>query len=492
MNQQPGLQSLAQNMASQGRYGDSMLVHMSPDEVHGLNAIAHSQGLGGMTINPHTGMPEAFSLKKLFKSALPMIAGAILTPLTGGLINPFTASALVGGGTALATGSLSKGLMAGLSAYGGASLAGAAGLGATGAKLGAAQAAANGAVPAVTSGGVATGVTGGGALVPGFMSAANPALINTPASLAGAAGLGAGQTAAGFLPGVAGLNTVAAQTAASAPGIAAFAPGAITPAGMGNIVGQTLGPGAGMAADKFVSAAKAGLPAALQGGAIEKYAPLLAASGVASALSGAFKSKGVKPPEEEKSSYKGPYVPAFRQASYPKVSPDKSRDSSEHLYFDQVNPVPNVVPLSEVTGRSNYDSRTTAQIESGLDALARGYATGGPIKSGSFIVDARTVSELGNGSSSAGQEMLAKHGGRPIRGKGDGVSDSVNTNIDGKRPARVARDEVHFSPEAVKKLGGGNHKRGTQKLYSLMANAEAARKTAKRGQDTGVRKALGA
>jgi hypothetical protein len=120
------------------------------------------------------------------------------------------------------------------------------------------------------------------------------------------------------------------------------------------------------------------------------------------------------------------------------------------------------------------------------------FARGGEVdmRNGSFVVDARTVSELGNGSSNAGMELLARMGGRPLQGPGDGVSDSIRARIGGKQEARVARDEVLFSPEAVKRLGKGSEKRGTAKLYDLMNKAHKARKKAKRGQDTKVRKGL--
>jgi hypothetical protein len=105
---------------------------------------------------------------------------------------------------------------------------------------------------------------------------------------------------------------------------------------------------------------------------------------------------------------------------------------------------------------------------------------------GAFVVDARTVSELGNGSSSAGQELLARLGGRPVKGPGDGVSDSIPAKIGGTQEARVARDEVIFPAKDVKKLGGA------KKLYALMDKAHKARKKAERGSDTKLRKGLGA
>jgi hypothetical protein len=79
---------------------------------------------GSLTVNPDTGLPEANFLKSL----LPMLAGFALAPLTAGTslaflgASPMAAAMTVGGVTGLATGSLKKGLMAGLGAYGGASL----------------------------------------------------------------------------------------------------------------------------------------------------------------------------------------------------------------------------------------------------------------------------------------------------------------------------------------------------------------------------------
>ena len=117
------LHALAGHMASKGRGSDSMLVHMTPEEVQSLQVLALKGG-GTLTINPDTGLPEANFLKKM----LPMIAGLALAPLTAGTslaflgATPLASAMTVGGITGLATGSLSRGLMAGLGAYGGASL----------------------------------------------------------------------------------------------------------------------------------------------------------------------------------------------------------------------------------------------------------------------------------------------------------------------------------------------------------------------------------
>ena len=126
---------LADHMASKGRGPDSMLIHMSPREVQGLQALAMKHG-GSLTINPDTGLPEAGILDKL----LPTIIGAGLTFFSGGAINPMMAAGIVGGIQTARTGDIGKGISAGLGAYGGAGLT--AGLSEAGASsLGAGEAA---------------------------------------------------------------------------------------------------------------------------------------------------------------------------------------------------------------------------------------------------------------------------------------------------------------------------------------------------------------
>ena len=68
---------LAKGLASLGRNGDSMLVHMTPSEVAGLKAIGSMTGRD-ITTNPHTGMPEAFSLGDFFTSLIPTGIGMLL------------------------------------------------------------------------------------------------------------------------------------------------------------------------------------------------------------------------------------------------------------------------------------------------------------------------------------------------------------------------------------------------------------------------------
>jgi hypothetical protein len=92
---------------------------MSPREVSGLQSLAMAHG-GTLTINPQTGLPEAGFLDSL----LPTLLGGAATFFSGGTITPLMAAMGVGGLTALTSKDLGKGLMAGLGAYGGGSIAG--------------------------------------------------------------------------------------------------------------------------------------------------------------------------------------------------------------------------------------------------------------------------------------------------------------------------------------------------------------------------------
>ena len=120
------LHKFADMVAKQGRGDDSLLIHMTPDEVQRLQQFAEANGRS-LTINPTTGLPEAGMLSDLFKAVAPIALGAFLGPGAFGIaglgLSAGTAGLVTGGLTTLATGSLSRGLMAGLGAYGGAGLA---------------------------------------------------------------------------------------------------------------------------------------------------------------------------------------------------------------------------------------------------------------------------------------------------------------------------------------------------------------------------------
>jgi hypothetical protein len=176
---------MAAGLSSLGRGEDKMLVHMTPREVGGLRQLAMAAG-GDLSINPHTGLPEAGFLSSL----LPMVAGALLAPITAGTsLGLFGTSALVGGADAAITGSWKKGLMAGIGAYGGASLASGLGAAGVGANPAPAVVAGSGATPGVTSSLVdqATGLvaTPGGAMTPDLAEASGYSTTTTTGATPG-------------------------------------------------------------------------------------------------------------------------------------------------------------------------------------------------------------------------------------------------------------------------------------------------------------------
>ena len=94
------LHKFADMVAKQGRGEDSLLIHMTPDEVQRLQKFAEANGRS-LTINPETGLPEAGMLSDLFKAVAPIALGAFLGPagaaLGGGFMSAGMAGLTVGG-----------------------------------------------------------------------------------------------------------------------------------------------------------------------------------------------------------------------------------------------------------------------------------------------------------------------------------------------------------------------------------------------------------
>jgi hypothetical protein len=244
---------------------------------------------------------------------------------------------------------------------------------------------------------------------------------------------------------------------------------------------------------------------------------MMAGMGALQGISGAMAPSGYQTASGMMdNSYQGPYTAQKRTPSFAKDTSEILGSSKERRYFDigmpeVYNTQGQIVQPGSSTARGtpimqNYLLPTNKKTPKGspmygqrfvpymggVDPEEEGFADGGEVElaDGAFVLDARTVSELGNGSSNAGLEALRRIGGRPVQGPGDGVSDSVPARIGRDQPARVARDEAIIPAGVVKRIGKGNQKRGADKLYALMDKAHKARKKAKRGQDTKVRRGL--
>ena len=472
---------MAQQLQSAGRGQDSMLVHMTPDEVNSLQGLAMANG-GSLTVNPETGLPEAGFLGKI----LPMALGALgmafgIPPVWMGALGAV-------GGTAV-TGSLKQGLMAGLGAYGGASLAGAAGVGSAlgnvGTKLG---------LPgAANIGGIGAPQVASEAASKAATTAAQNAVAQQGASVAGT-------SMQGFPELVQQAATQGAQKAGAIGVNQALNLGAkglqVASSNTPGILGQ------------FGQAARLGLP----GGIVGQAAPMVAGAGLLGGVSNALTPTVQMPEQADENrnyAYEGSYTQAQRPATFYNDILDPSNaaagglgSTAERMYFPSQSPailnqagevtqpgfydpaLQGGTPYNYVGMRLNPEEAEEPKKKRGAFGLPTRLNEGGMVnmQDGGFVMPARETAEFGNGSTGAGHRALADMGGIPIRGAGDGTSDSIPARIGGDQEARVADGETYFPPEAVRRLGG------SKKLYAMMKQAQDSRKRTPVGGDSKLRR----
>jgi hypothetical protein len=466
---QAGMPAAAQHLQSLGRGSDKVLVHMTPGEVQGLQYLAMRHG-GSLTINPKTGLVEAGFLS----SILPMVAGAALAA-TG--VGAPMAALMVGGGMTLATGSLKKGLMAGLGAFGGAGLAGgltAAGAtapAATGTQAGLSAVGETAAADIASKAdllGIAPGVGPGIAAPPA--AGMVPGMSATNAAQYFGAGAPGAETFAGIVPPPSAPVTAASVASeATKLGIAPGTGGMYAPPPAPPTFGQNLqqmgrgvtnifdfqNPAGTEARKAFLGTAadtKTKTEATGVGGlsGLMKYGGAAAAPILASAAE-APSSGGVSP------TYLRPFkYNANRQdVTYRTGAPGES--TSEQLYF-----APRFTPVGV--------------FRPGEEPAYGTYADGGFIARG----DEEPVERLMGG----GLTALAS-GGKPskprfLMGDGDGMSDSIPATINDVQPARLADGEFVIPADVVSHLGNGSSKAGATKLHSMMKRIRQARTGKKR------------
>ena len=191
-------QKQVKNIASKGRYGDTMLMHVNPMEV---NAIAQQVPL---TINPETGQPEAF-----LPFIAPVLGGLVGGSLLGGTALGALGASALGSGLAqyAVTGDLKKGLLAGLTGYG------------IGTALQGAGAAAKGAEAAQAATDAATNIANTDALTTAL---ADPNLTKAGVELPSALATGAYPGDPTNLLNPAGVEQVTLQNVAAQPQISAI------------------------------------------------------------------------------------------------------------------------------------------------------------------------------------------------------------------------------------------------------------------------------
>lgn len=429
-----GMTPVAQAVADQGRRGDSMMVHMNPMEVAGLQALARSQGTS-MTVNPQTGMPEAFNLGAFLPTLLGLglsaATGGAATPLIAGLSNPVAIGLGTGALTAAATGSLKKGLMAGLGAYGGAGLG--EGLVTT-------------ATPTTPPG--MEGALGSGATMP-------PATPTLPGAEAYQSPFGAG-TLTGSAPNYgltggtppAAMGTDALGGGLNIPKTTGFNPNLTAPLppeqslqmtaqqGAAALPGPTPGPFANMSGKdmlKYGSAAYSGASALSQ----PEY--------------GAPQSNAFLRP------YKYSFNP--RSGAYERTP----GDTSEQMYGDSTFTPGPVTRAAE----GGLMGMATMMAGGGLAAFKQGGKTKRP--DSRPLTGAAPYDFMGRDETmlQSVEKNFAK-GGRFLVGDGDGMSDDIPAMIADKQPARLADGEFVIPADVVSHLGNGSSKAGAERLHDMM------------------------
>lgn len=87
--------------------------------------------------------------------------------------------------------------------------------------------------------------------------------------------------------------------------------------------------------------------------------------------------------------------------------------------------------------------------------------------------------------------LMSMAKGRYLQGPGDGMSDSIHANIDGKQEARLATGEFVVPADVVSHLGNGDSTAGAKQLHSMMDRARMSRTgTKKQGKQINPRKVM--
>lgn len=80
--------------------------------------------------------------------------------------------------------------------------------------------------------------------------------------------------------------------------------------------------------------------------------------------------------------------------------------------------------------------------------------------------------------------VIGAAAGRYLQGPGDGTSDSIPATIGNAQPARLADGEFVIDARTVSEIGNGSSNAGAKKLYAMMERVHRERKRAKRGQNS--------
>jgi hypothetical protein len=450
------LHNLAHHVRAKGRGKDSMLVHMTPREVQGLQALAKAKG-GTLTINPETGLPEAGFLDQI----LPMVAMAAATYFTAGAAAPALAGTLGTTGAGIVAGAGSGALFGGLGA---AMQGGDVGKGALYGGLGGAITGGMGGYDNVYGAAAVTPpVTPNAPVDPNLFGPPNPANPNLVGN-----------------PNLQGAFPQGPPPAPGAPGspggpptpefLSSFRPGVPTPSAVDNkakeeaakTIYQGFGPDMG-----FTKAATLALPG----------------------IGGAMGEKPEELPEEDPYKSRSTLSPNFQGYVPPQPNPYYRAQYTRYaaggglmdayqaggpvermsIANTAMNPQGGLYPQGMID-KTQYATPTQRPVSAEMVSEAPAYERSSPM-----LMAEGGIASLGGYSD----------GGRMLKGPGDGMSDSIPGIIGRKQPARLADGEFVVPADVVSHLGNGSTDAGARKLYAMMDKIRKAR-TGKKKQAPAV------
>jgi hypothetical protein len=511
---QGGLADVASYLSSQGRNGDTMLAHITPDEAQ----LLQSRG-GSGTINPATGLPEYF-LKKVFKAiksvvkSVVNVAKKVLKSPVGRILSTVALAAVLGptaigavlgkaGTAALASGAVTLGgggsmkdaLISGAMGYigGGGTIMGASPVSAVGSYL-------PGAAGGALNTGLATGVIGAGVGKLGGMSTQDALKmgLTSGASAAALAGLSdAQQQQAGRdaqfrsdyanAGGGTAQDLLNAQASGGAGSDLQLPPGAAPEAGYSVAGGAPAGggtsplqlppgtapePGYTVAGaqpgflDRLTTGAKdfynenlspsrAGLPA--DAGILRKYGPLALAGTAAIGAAGGMEGKPGDPAPLFNKDYTG--------MDYMRDNPGQFSGGLDMSYRRPTTPRNPVVETNFATqkpGQSQPGQITPMGITQSPGGVAQPYNMEGMYGVPLIYGPDGQPQRLAKGGAPVPTEFPRKNG--PINGPGTGTSDDI--------PAMLSDGEFVFTAKAVRNAGNGSRRKGAARMYKLMKMLE--------------------
>lgn len=448
------LHQIAQKLAAQGRGGDTMLAHINPQEA----ALLKAHG-GSGAINPRTGLPEFNVFSRLnpfsysndvggnvvgavddFKGSVanklddlgpyaPLVMGALLGP-AGLQMSAMGAGLTVGATYGIANGSLKSGIRAGLSAGSGANI----------------------------SGGIANLSQGSSAGTAGVPKGDFTNLQGTAAPVG---------TETGSFANLQGTGTAPTVTPMPAPPLTP-PPNLATGNSLFNNSGINMDYArqglqdiyTKAANSEFVQGAENMYDKAIDSQFVQGTKELVTRPGAPSALidkTGYMPYAALAAPYIEEQAKKAKDSRTQQEnALIAKAEEAKIGDIRDFTYDPKTQAF-----TSAGTRRVKYDPNDIRKFT--YDPVSGEYtraADGGIMGMGSG-----GISDLGGYSD----------GGRMLRGPGDGVSDSIPAMIGDKQPARLADGEFVVPARIVSELGNGSSEAGARKLYAMMDRIQKAR-----------------